>query len=341
MGKVHFGVDFEGLTQLARDFWAEHNFDKARKLLIEGCDFENAVAMDIIQGRKKMAQHPDGKKGVDGIVVKDNWQPDLSECRFGKYPTLEDADRWVTLSIYYGADFLENSRQDIGELLLSYAISIDTIERSRIVKELKKYPSSLYKDLEIPYPITEGGYLIKREFVDLTLFPKLQDIAHDIPAEPPEYSEALSTKVHGYPEYSEILSERNTPTKSSDYSEVLSDLGVPSVEKYVKHQLELDKKPLPDPDSKARLGWISPDGKLYPCGWMEHGWLAERLGETITKTDTLGWILISHPANRPDDLLVFCDKESTQAQRDALRVWSKANNQDFQSILDSLTRGAE
>lgn len=75
--KVHFTVDFDGLTNRAREFWAERKYAFAlHEFLCKGCNLSEEKAKLLLAGRLKMAQLPGGKMGVDGTLVKDTWRPD-------------------------------------------------------------------------------------------------------------------------------------------------------------------------------------------------------------------------------------------------------------------------
>ena len=59
---------------------------------------------------------------------------------------------------------------------------------------------------------------------------------------------------------------------------------------------------------------------------MEHDWLAGAIGNSpnLNKdiATKMGWILISHPMGKPNELSIFFgDKEPTQKQLDTLFDW--------------------
>jgi len=64
-------------------------------------------------------------------------------------------------------------------------------------------------------------------------------------------------------------------------------------------------------------GWLSPQGKFYRCGWMEHISLADALGYTEKQLEELGWIKISNNRAIPSE------KPPSQAQINALFDWKK------------------
>lgn len=103
--------------------------------------------------------------------------------------------------------------------------------------------------------------------------------------------------------------------------------GLPSVDEYIKHQLELDKAPKPKPDQTFSIptGWILPNGKFYGCGWMDHGYISYEVAKlNPEKAQKKGWIKITHPLNQPKDLKIYYgDKEPTQKQLDTLFDWQQ------------------
>lgn len=70
-------------------------------------------------------------------------------------------------------------------------------------------------------------------------------------------------------------------------------------------------------------GWLSPDGKFYPCAWMEHIWLAGALGFEERNLEKLGWIKIeAGEAFAPE-------REVTQRQIDLVFDWYQTRGKEL------------
>jgi hypothetical protein len=61
--------------------------------------------------------------------------------------------------------------------------------------------------------------------------------------------------------------------------------------------IEEEEKATPPPEPHYSIatdcGWLTPDGRFYPCGWMEHLWLVGCFDLTGEKAEQAGWIKIS------------------------------------------------
>jgi len=87
---------------------------------------------------------------------------------------------------------------------------------------------------------------------------------HDWAWLPAEFVETLPPDLQGY-----VRGERAEPDAP------------PLVDAYLEKMAALERRPTPRPDAEyaSDTGWILRDGSFYPCGRMEHTWLAERLGQ--------------------------------------------------------------
>ncbi len=70
---VYFRVCFEGMTDRAREFWAEGKYNHAFKFLQEGFGLEKEQCSAVLNGSMKLAQDPEGLEGIDGILLPDSW----------------------------------------------------------------------------------------------------------------------------------------------------------------------------------------------------------------------------------------------------------------------------
>ena len=73
MSTLHFRVDFAGVTELARQFWAERQYVKAFEFLEDGFGFTKEQSAALLAGKLRMAQDPQGTEGCDGLLVADSW----------------------------------------------------------------------------------------------------------------------------------------------------------------------------------------------------------------------------------------------------------------------------
>lgn len=84
----------------------------------------------------------------------------------------------------------------------------------------------------------------------------------------------------------------------------------------------------PPPESYPAItqdtGWLSPEGRFYPCSYYEHDSIAHRLGKSRWDLDRLGWVVLAgsegiHRGNI----------EVTQAQRDLVFDWCTSRKQEL------------
>lgn len=92
----------------------------------------------------------------------------------------------------------------------------------------------------------------------------------------------------------------------------------------------LRDRPMPSTAVKRYQGWLSPEGKFYPCEYAGHSGLARRLtahlfnsldGEELIETT---WLRIHYDGYTS----VWCLRELTQAQRDTLFDLATAEGSD-------------
>lgn len=78
--------------------------------------------------------------------------------------------------------------------------------------------------------------------------------------------------------------------------------------------------PSPEPKITSDTGWLSPEGKFYPCEYSGHVGLASRLGFDEPRLEKMGWIKMQTGKFVWDFLGHF---EATQKQRDAIFDWTQ------------------
>lgn len=314
--KVYFRVDFEGLTNLIRNFWAEGEYSKALSIMTEsGIDLENAH--DVIRGKLKLIQQPGGREGVEGNLAKDNWKPNLDLCMWNKYPDPKDS-AFFRMIERYGVKGLNRQRSQIESALRALNESTYVPDKERLIDHLRELAidDEVYKFFEYP------------------TFWKLEKDWR------PKRLTWAGRDKETYPDYvDELLSNDIVPmTWSGSYSPAMKEL---DIDAYVKRQLELEKiteKPEPC-NPPERAGWLSPKGEMYACNYNEHVWLADLLGYTGVQIEKEGWVKLHYTLLKPDRLLVDKgnkDKRLTQKQIDALWEWAIHNKVDPGYIQDIL-----
>lgn len=300
LGKTYFRVDFEGLTRMVREYWAEGSYTLATSILTDSGIPIN-VAHDIIRGKLKMIQDPEGKPGVDGAIDDDNWSPDESYSYMGKYP---DPD-WFRLIHRYGTEGLKDLRYAAEWAVTAMNNSTYSLDKIRILKEVKHVPEEIYEYFKIPDPSTiHTGDLYTGDLYE------------------PEIVR-LNTIDMSYTEAASLLREDRLRNNIM--------IGSPDVDTFIKQQLEFDNvdKLEPDKSFSKPLGWILPDGKFYSCEYMQHNVLADALANfNRDQANAAGWVEITHPLNQPRNYqILYGAKELTQKQLDTLFDWQQIYGQ--------------
>lgn len=250
IGFAHFTVDFDGLTRIVRDFWAEHNFERALSVLIKS-HIPEATAHDIIRGKKRMAQDPKGRKGIDGIVVADDWTPNLNHCQHGVYPDPLDLPKLA-------ADGVSS-----------------TAELKRIAEERWENAHSVIMT-QLREAIDENKWDELQELFDAyDLLPAPVRSKHPLP-----YNRTYLLDVAARAKREKERRAKGLP--SDDPAQLFIDRQL---------ALDKRPTPRPENPPKSGNGWLLPSGKFYPCeNPMEHIWLAGRLGKEEHNAEASGWV---------------------------------------------------
>jgi len=91
---------------------------------------------------------------------------------------------------------------------------------------------------------------------------------------------------------------------------------------------EEDDKPAPPPKPERSIstdsGWLSPEGKFYRCGYMEHIGMARRLGFQESSLEKLGWVKLTtgHGFLAPD-------RDVTQSQIDMIWDYCQEHGEEM------------
>lgn len=84
--------------------------------------------------------------------------------------------------------------------------------------------------------------------------------------------------------------------------------------------------PTPDDHISHHYGWLTPDGKFYRCGWMEHLYIVGCFDMTGEQAEQAGWIKISDKYAWSTYHLHGTGRPPTQRQIDLVFDWCTANN---------------
>jgi hypothetical protein len=98
-------------------------------------------------------------------------------------------------------------------------------------------------------------------------------------------------------------------------------------------EVEPPLPPPPDPQSAITQdeGWLSPEGKFYPCAYGEHINLATRLGLNSIQMEKTGWLKVQQGKVFFSDL--FGQTEPTQSQRDKVFDYYMKQGQELPSWM--------
>lgn len=89
-----------------------------------------------------------------------------------------------------------------------------------------------------------------------------------------------------------------------------------------------------DPESMANpSGWLSPDGKFYSCGWMQHISLMDRLEMDPIEAEKLGWLKLDSRYGPLPEVRM------TQRQVDMLFDWYTEHSKELPHSLEDWLKG--
>jgi hypothetical protein len=270
---LHFSVDFDHLTDIAREEWCSGNMDWTLRML-ESAGLDREMANLVLGGTKRMAQDPDDETGCVGILVDDNWQPDGQYCAFRHFVNPVGYEVGTEGILRQGVKFIREARAEIIYVCNCYAKEMHSVEKRSLAKQLRmEYPEQTWKDCDLPYALTRRSYSrstqIMHDAIDLDIIAEYID-------EDFYYPDARFHAASPDTETKEYAVAK--PTQPTAMAAMAGD-----VDAYVKRQLALDEMELPKPGSPIdnENGYITPDGKFYPCEAMEHQWLARLIEDEL------------------------------------------------------------
>jgi hypothetical protein len=244
---VSFSVSPVWLTDHVRNLWAEGRYKLAMDTLDCLIGLPDEIKRGVIRGTWQLTE--------EHTWVEDDWDPKLDMCFAGQYP---DPDKLYELA-ERGAH-LERDVERLEDMCIGFI--------KRLMREGRGEGESL-ADLEWYLEMYFSDEAVSRNEVEKRVMYRAPS-GDNIRLVYGNFEEGYVGRV-GYAGDITGADLRNRM------------LGLPSVDEFVERQLELDDKPLPEPNTELASdnGYITPDGKLYPCLWMEHMWLADVIEEEL------------------------------------------------------------
>lgn len=305
---ARFVITGEFITQQARTFWQEGQFEGAVDLL-KCCDGMNMEqCMGIIMGTHKLTGQNDSI-----LLVEDTWEkPD-------EYPSLSD----VLRAAGEGPELQERRRKEAFEIAAQFAkLERDTTagwctgEDAETMKGMRPAILRLLKsEDETDRMIDEARQSIQSRVEEK------RPAALDTPRLDPLVEVAAMARTN-------MMMAGMDPDS------------VPSIDALLNRGSTI--KPTLCSDMSAPSGWLLPDGKYYPCGAMEHVGLAETLlKDDVSKeanserlAEKRGWIKISKAPILGFHCTAF--KKATAKQLTKLWDYCQKHKQDYETVLKKL-----
>jgi len=311
---LSMGIDATGLVDIARSLWVDGKYVQSYRLLSEGLPgIDDDSVFAIIGGSLTLRSIPKGLVQIAG----DSWDP---IARYGKgvnYPApsmrfmLDRLAEYEKFSKHFEvikslgplahcAQGLPcapiNGSAAIAEGLVTHASPVGYVGHEIVTLMLARM---------MPRPTKEEWSVFWN-----TWGPKIRDAMKD-------RHEARQADREGRRlERAQPKAAELTPDNTPFYA--MRELRG-NVDGAIALQIAMDKWPIPEPDPsmKPKAGWLSPDGRFYPCIYMGHGWLAFKLVEGSDDLrsraagkdperylETAGWVKLAHTTD--EVAMVFC-----------------------------------
>lgn len=298
---AHFTVEGDFVTQLAREARCDGDAPRALKLLGHVQGLPEDAKHAILAGTQKLAGTTEGP----GIYLAAD---DAKTDKRGR--------KLLTMVEYLDAQAAKEAKakRDAEDRIIARSTS------TRIM-------GSPWGRLDIPWALTTSSKVSGKPVLAMSgweefeeRFPELVNKAKrraEKDAEAKERSEELGRRV-------EKMGER----AFSPYAGVIANMD-PRLQAAAEAVLNPPKVcPAPDKDLTSMNGWINPEGKLYPCGFMGHDNLAHLLGKTVPILEK-SWVKLQDrkdhraPTDRPGDhdFQHIPDRGVTQAQFNTMARW--------------------
>jgi hypothetical protein len=289
---LHFSVRGDDLTRLVRDLWVsepECAIDVMRSAFPKMGDND---VLDVLSGRQRL----------DGVNDLRLLPDDAGKSWRGRpLPSPIEQIRKLVADVAHRDAALSEARDEIADATIGYA------GKCASPWGLINIPRSVYLRTPSPSGWRDGVSVSWEEFEKR--FPDLVEEAKDHRV---ETESAMLARGHWSKLQADTLTD--PPSLPSATGVLDAILNRPTV------------CPKPDSTMTPLNGWLSPDGKFYPCGFMGHCNLAELLGKTEEQLER-AWVKIQDsreplcPFPRDNDFPHIPDRGVTQKQLDAIHRW--------------------
>jgi len=274
--QICFGVNAEGMTELLRSLWQEGQWSKAYRIGMQGfggMDHETFFA--ILSGSKKFIQIT----RTDLDVTNDDWTPPEGYKTPSIDAILNELGEWERLR--KNADTLKF----ISPLVYAASGNVQRMlgyQRSRfgpgspvgiVTTDMVIYLLTLL----LPEPTDEQWEKFWEKYES-----KLRDYVADRSTKLQETMDYLRGGATSDVDKEDVDGEEEVDSSTDFYIlHRLATGGDPLG--YVKLRTEMEKwkLPAPDLDMKSQAGYVLPDGTFYPCIYMAHNWLVNKLAAEL------------------------------------------------------------
>jgi hypothetical protein len=299
-GKVFFKIHGEDFTRLVRGLWADElQTVKAIRLLVLGLNrCTEPIAISILTGEKKLV-------GVNTLDLVDDGATQTENGNLlsavSVMARIENAKEW------------ENFRRRVNEQLVAGQVKVMGSPWG-----LMEVPISVWKKMESGEWNWNDAKSLCRSYG--TYYPDKDEPGHQATRE------ALVEK----------RKNATNPTKEINGNIYWRE---EDEENIVDRFLDNDRKmrkvseegAKPDKELVSENGWIAPNGDFFPCGEIQHDWLADVLhGEkdgvkVIEKTHVR--ISVNHLSRGMRSPFQFEGKQLTQKQKDTIWDWCQKHDE--------------
>ena len=308
-GTVHFTVEGEFITDTARRLWAEED-EPERAMRILRCmqGITEAQILDVLEGRSKLTGTSD-----EGIQL----EPDKHN---GK--TLEQ----LLQKIRDERDEARDERDDIVQIANGNVIMVPSHDGAREVPCRKAQlfmgsgEAGFLKDgyefddqpADVPERPTRTGKPTKKQ----RIYRKMKDSFVPRPKQ-----DGINERAKQLKKTSDLMLQREKEREEEE-------------EKTWEEKRQLAKARLEPVDHiTTNTGWLSPDGKFYPCGYSMHAQVIWALGFTDNpnahSAHPTGWVRLGE--NGINGVYIHNDSDGpppTEVQKELVRTFCKEQGID-------------
>lgn len=287
---AHFRIDGADLTRIARDVFLSDQPAKAWRLLKEGLGGGDcgSLATELLDGRKRLVGDERGMEFAEETLAEGAQH--MKAARFVYAGRAKLAGQWLRPR----AEVLDFGPHDIGGPWHPVPGAVkrrDSINREMLGAWRVGFYAGHGERVE-EVRRTDGGGDRLHGGHDYTIF----EPCGEPPfwwREPRDPSEALAQFFAVGRHLEQEAHSRSFPAQPHEMSPSASR----AHEAFLRVIVEREETapppaPPPEPTLDTQDGWLSPEGKLYPCAYSGHNDLAERLGWDHVR-EKAGWVRLS------------------------------------------------